>query len=42
MINIVHRYHFHRVNLALVLVAVWASLALAAAAYDVGRWVAVW
>ncbi len=42
MINIVHRYPLPRINLALILVALWSSLALAAAVYDVGRWVAAW
>lgn len=42
MINILHRHPLYRVNLALVLAAVWGALALAAAGYDVGRWLAAW
>jgi hypothetical protein len=42
MINILHRHPAYRVNMALILVALWGSLALAAAVYDIGRWVAAW
>ncbi len=42
MIHIVDRHSLHRVDIAIVLAALWGSLALAAAVYDIGRWLSVW
>jgi len=44
MIHIVDRHHLHlpALNIALVLAAVWGGLALAAAIYDIGRWLSAW
>lgn len=37
-----HEPHHHSINPALVIGAVWLSLAVIAAIYDVGRWVDAW
>jgi len=42
MIHIVDRHHLHLPNIALVLAVLWGGLALAAAVYDVGRWLSAW
>lgn len=42
MLHIVERHHLPRLNMALVLASIWGSLALAAAVYDIGRWLSAW
>ncbi len=42
MIHIIDRHSLHGLNIALVLAAMWGGLALAAAVYDIGRWLSAW
>jgi len=42
MMHFAERHPLHGFNIAFALAAVWGSLALAAAVYDIGRWIAVW
>jgi hypothetical protein len=42
MIQLAGGRHFPRLNMALVLASLWGGLALAAAIYDIGRWLSAW
>ena len=43
MVHLIVKHHaLPRINLAFVIAAVWATLAVAAAVYDIGRMLGTW
>ena len=42
MPHVVDRHHLHHIDLAVIIAAVWGSLAVAVAIYDIGRWLSAW
>jgi len=42
MIHLLDHHAWHPAALPLLVVGLWASLALAASIYDVGRWISAW